>query len=359
MITLLEVNNFRNISSISLELNNITVLVGKNDIGKTNLLELIHILSIPSDLARLTFLNSRRVASRPENSLKFFFRNAENHKQVVKGRVKTSYTSFDFEYELKSSSNFDSDSTNFEFTGKVRDKLFRLTPYIVSERPMHFPLPPGVSVKTSRVELRQTPPPDSPEYVSFFIDNTLDALAGGLEKILSSIIEKGKKEELIEEQNRILPFKLKDIMIVTTQGIDVYIQREQSIPLPLSLYGAGTRFILKLSAVCTYLSEYSSELSKVILIDEIENGLHYSVKPKIWEFIFSKSKEFQFIITTHDEEFFWAIFEVLNDKTVNPENFSAVRIDKEEKDGLEVFIPKYYDLELLQYGMESGWEIRG
>jgi len=359
MITLLEVSNFRNISSISLKLNNVTVLVGRNDVGKTNLLELIHMLSRPSDLAHITFLNNKRVTSPPGNSLKFLFRNGKNEDQVIKGRVKSFHTSFEFEYTLKSFPSFDTDITSFEFVGKVRDKTFHLTPYIVTEQPLPIPFPPGISVKTSRVELKQNPPPDPPEYFSFFIDNTSDAPAGGLEKILSLIIEKGKKEELIDEMNNILPFTLKDIMLVTTKGTDVYIQKDNGTPLPLSLYGAGTRFILKLSAVCIYLSEYPSTLSKVILIDEIENGLHYSVKSKIWKFIFSKSKEFQFIIATHDEEFFKAIFELPSSEIIDSESFSAIRIDKEEKDNIETFIPKYYNLDLIQYGIESGWEIRG
>ena len=257
--------------------------------------------------------------------------------------------------------NFDTDITSFEFIGKVRDKSFRLTPSIITEQPLPIHFPPGISVKTSRVELKQTPPPDSPEYLSFFIDNASDAPTERLEQILSLIIEKGKKEKLINEMNNILPFTLEDIMLVTTKGIDVYIQKDKGVPLPLSLYGAGTRFILKLSAACTYLSlsEYPSTLSKIILIDEIENGLHYSVKSKIWEFIFSKSKEFQFIIATHDEEFFKAIFEVPISEIIDSESFSAIRIDKEERNGMETFTPKYYNLDLLQYGIESGWEIRG
>ena len=359
MITHLGISNFRNISSLSLKLNNITILVGRNDVGKTNLLELVHMLSRPSDLAYIAFLNNRRVGSPPGDSLKFLFKNGKNEDQVIKGRIISSHTSFEFEYALKFFPSFDTDITSFEFVGKVKDKAFHLTPYIVTEQslPVHFP--PGISVKTSKVELKQDPPPDPPEYISFFIDNTLDAPAGGLEKILSSIIEKGRKEELIDEMNNILPFTLKDIMLVTTRGTDVYIQKDNSVPLPLSLYGAGTRFILKLSAVCIYLSEYPSTLDKVILIDEIENGLHYSVKPKIWEFIFSKSKEFQFIIATHDEEFFKAIFEVPSSEVIDSKSFSAIRIDREEKDNLETFTPKYYDLDLLQYGIESGWEIRG
>ena len=363
MINFLEVSNFRNISHIELNLNNITVIVGKNDVGKTNILELINILSVPSDLSRVIYLSNRRTTD-PVKSLKFLFRNGDFSEKIT-GRLHiskgTSLTGFNFEYILRLLSNFDSDTPNFEFTGRIaRNELleYRLRSHIVSEQPMFPSLSPGIAVKTSRIELKQSPHPGSPEYISVFIDNTLDAPSKGLEEILSSIIEMGKKEELIEEINRILPFKLKDIMIITSRGVELYIQKEDGVPVPFSLYGAGTRFILKLAAICIHLNSFASDLPKVVLIDEIENGLHYSVKPKVWEFIFSKSNDVQFIITTHDEEFFRAIFEIPEEKT-NPEKFTTIRIDRKIENDSETFIPAYYDLELLRYGIDKGWEIRG
>jgi len=86
--------------NVSLKLNNVTVLVGRNDVGKTNLLELIHMLSRPSDLARIAFLNNKRVTSPLGNSLKFLFRNGKNEDHVIKGRVKGFRTSSEFSFEF-------------------------------------------------------------------------------------------------------------------------------------------------------------------------------------------------------------------------------------------------------------------
>ena len=357
MISSLEVSNFRNISSINLDLNNITTIIGKNDVGKTNILELINLLSVPSDLSRIIYLSNRRISD-PMKGLKFLFKDGDFSRRIV-GKIHfLKEQSFSFEYILRLLSNFNADTPNFEFIAKINgNKEYYLRPHIISE-PISPSFPLGISVKASKIELRQSPNSDPPKYFSIFVDNTLDAPSRGLEEILSSIIEMGKKEELIKEINKILPFKLKDIMIVTSRGVELYIQKEDGVPVPFSLYGAGTRFILKLVAICIYLNSLASDLPKIILIDEIENGLHYSVKPKVWEFIFSKSNDVQFIITTHDEEFFRAIFEIPEEKT-SPEKFTTIRIDRKIENGSEAFIPTYYDLELLKYGIDKGWEIRG
>jgi len=54
-----------------------------------------------------------------------------------------------------------------------------------------------------------------------------------------------------------------------------------------------------------------------LLIDEFENGLHYSVQEKLWNIIFNLSKKLgiQVFATTHSEDCIIGFETVLNNKT--------------------------------------------
>ena len=53
-----------------------------------------------------------------------------------------------------------------------------------------------------------------------------------------------------------------------------------------------------------------------VMVDEIENGLHHSVVPKVWEAIDEMSREFdvQVFATTHSYECVESAYEALGDK---------------------------------------------
>jgi len=91
-----------------------------------------------------------------------------------------------------------------------------------------------------------------------------------------------------------------------------------------------------------------------LLIDEFENGLHYTVQPKVWELIFklSKALNVQVFATTHSKdcvEGFQAVWE-------NQENEGTLhRLDNDPEEGVTV-IP--YDCETLGDALEVDVEMR-
>ncbi len=91
-----------------------------------------------------------------------------------------------------------------------------------------------------------------------------------------------------------------------------------------------------------YKSPSQKEVTNVILIDEIDNGLHYSIKPMIWDLIFKIAVDFniQFFITTHDEEFFCSLFD-LKDVKKYKDLFQFIRSSENQ-------IVAYYDFEMLK-----------
>ena len=96
----------------------------------------------------------------------------------------------------------------------------------------------------------------------------------------------------------------------------------------------------------TYISIIASMVAgnKYIVIDEIENGMHFESIKTLLENILSLSKEYglQFFITTHNKE----LLEILND----------CLIEKDYKDMLSVYNVYYNkenNIDVINYSQEN------
>lgn len=129
------------------------------------------------------------------------------------------------------------------------------------------------------------------------------------------------------------------IPLVKIEGIDE--------PLPLKSMGDG---ITRLFHIIVALVNAQNG---ILLIDEFENGLHWSVQPKIWDIIFQLSQKLnvQIFATTHSRDciagFDWAWNQ-------NPEMGAFFRLD--EKQG--VIKATEYTSETLTDSLDMAVEIR-
>jgi len=118
--------------------------------------------------------------------------------------------------------------------------------------------------------------------------------------------------------------------------------------IPLPLMGEG---INRLMSILLSISDLKDG---IILIDELENGFHYSLLPKVMKVIaeHAQSHRTQVIATTHSRELQWAIVEGLPKNL--QDQFQYTRIDR---DGEEIKT-KNYDFEILVTALESNLETR-
>ncbi len=118
--------------------------------------------------------------------------------------------------------------------------------------------------------------------------------------------------------------------------------------IPVSLMGEGTAKLLSIIlAIAT--NKYG-----MVLIDEIENGWHYSLFPNILKAIHTVAKKYncQIIATTHSYEIKQALLQGLSPQEILDTVY--IRLDK-EKDGIK---PKIYEADILRTALEKGWETR-
>lgn len=117
---------------------------------------------------------------------------------------------------------------------------------------------------------------------------------------------------------------------------------------PVAYMGDG---INKLLSIITRIAQSANG---VVLIDEIENGFHYSIMDKVWK-ILSKTAEIfkcQLFITTHSYECLEAAHKGLEE---NSDSYCYLRFDRNKDKNI---IAKQYSHAVLGAAIESGWEVR-
>ncbi len=142
----------------------------------------------------------------------------------------------------------------------------------------------------------------------------------------------------------------------TERGVVLKIQKKsRDFPVLLSSLGDGiSRYIAILCAI------WASE-NGVLLIDEIENGIHYSNYPKLWKLIFQAAKyaNCQIFITSHSKECIQAFneFQLKTDSKDEFEKGLYIELFKNQK--TELISASVRDAEQLKYALTHEGSIRG
>lgn len=158
-----------------------------------------------------------------------------------------------------------------------------------------------------------------------------------------------KQQHEIEEALRIIEPRVQRVELLAEYGgSSIYVDLGLPSLIPLAACGEGfVRFF-------SIIVEITSCRQGVLLIDEIDNGLHYSVMEKLWKLLgrMSEQHDVQVIATTHNEELISSAVEALSD---NLESFAVYRIDR----GNAGHIAARYDAETLPAVRDAHFEIRG
>ena len=154
----------------------------------------------------------------------------------------------------------------------------------------------------------------------------------------------------IETTIRLLEPRLRRMETITdSRGVPaIYGDIGSSPPLPVSVMGEGTKRLLALSLA------FLKAQNGVILVDEIENGLHHSVLIDVWKNLDWLSREFnvQVFATTHSYECIVAANNAFNELESTDLHFHRMhRQDNKIK-------AVTYDKQALDTNIEYLWELR-
>lgn len=358
MITSATIENFKCFKRLELpELSRITLLGGRNNVGKTAVLEallLFHTKAQPEIF--FNHLALRRIGINspdPETALAPAFRDYKmEHKiaiSISEGPQKETML-VEFNPSIPKSLSVQIPEIDEKNT-QVKLAPKSLPPYSVDiiyksngaeDQKSHLIVTP------SHVE-RQLEFSDTKQQVVTFSGAKALSNPNDLANLFGRLDVLGKQDIVIEFL-QILEPRLKSLSSVALGQVS-FIHGDIGIghKIPIAFMGEGMdRLLFTILAIAT-------NRDSLMLIDEFENGLHYTVMAKVWESISKAALEFncQIIATTHSYECLQAAFEGTANAGLSDE-FRYVRLDRIGED----IIAKTYSHAMMGAAIERGWEVR-
>ncbi|MBO0613902.1 AAA family ATPase [Thiothrix fructosivorans] len=172
------------------------------------------------------------------------------------------------------------------------------------------------------------------------------------------IIYLNSEEETIKEALQILNADITNIVFVQSpvvkgKRIAVLKIKGKSKATPLKAMGEGMSRVLQI-----FIHAFQAK-NGFLLIDEFENGLHYSIQEEVWKKLFKLAKELniQVFATTHSEDTVKAFCKVsLADEEVDGKLISLGRSAAIADNGK--ILADVYDEKTLAWIVQSGMEVR-
>jgi AAA15 family ATPase/GTPase len=315
----LNIVSFRGLDGIELtNTEQINILVGDNNSGKTSILEAIQLLQYPKEPGNFVRIGSMREGKyslttfgmlTPYESFINMFNKKYNNKKISVGALVNDKTiNLEIEgYEEKifteihgaekiSRAQFDLGDSNGEiksFVGKFKlreSNVETVSNFQFDENDRSFKISNDSSLKLIKTD-----------YIS-----PVDHYArSGLVSAISKVVKNGEKNDIVEMLNAF------DKSII---GLDLLGEERRTIPylqhkklglIPLSVFGDGIKKVLILA--CSILSLKGG----ILLIDEIETAIHTSALKDFFQWFVDACKKHntQVFITTHSVEAIDAILE--------------------------------------------------
>ena len=151
-------------------------------------------------------------------------------------------------------------------------------------------------------------------------------------------LAKRKRKDIVTEQLKNFDCRitsleiLNNIAYIGLEGIDQL--------LAVNMMGDGLRRYLNIVAAS------ANPLNNILLIDEIENGLHYSAYKKLWEAIFALavSTNKQVFVTTHSKETLYRLNEMLEEHAEYRNELSLYTLEQTKLKGHQAYRLPYEGL---------------
>lgn len=358
MIKSVSFENFRGLKKLELDnLSQVTLISGRNNAGKSTILEGIFLLFdhvAPESFVKINNFRGLPFSSN-QNALWepiFYNMNAEFpvsisidldevplHLEYTKDNnyVPTDFSGVSAPQEVYNQFIFSAKSSyslKFRFTAADYEENGH---FIVSEAGMLR----NIDTNEANNQVKRLP---FVQYINSAIvknDNVITEWFGKLEL-------HGKKEMIINAL-KVLDESISDISTIAINGqIQLYAKMGGQL-LPLKLAGDGLNKLLFM--VLAIVENPNS----IILIDEIESGFHYSMYDKLWNVVASVAREnnCQIIATTHSYECIDGSVEGIKSANMQ-DKFCFYRIEKNGENNKSF----RYSGDLLRSAVESNMEVR-
>ena len=352
MIHDLSIKNFRGFEAISIsDMNRITLISGRNNVGKSSILEALFLImdhTSNDSFAKISgFRGSTLGGAASLWSPLFYELDTEREIRIC---IKDDQNSSCLSYRK------DNDYLPFTANGIPEDVLAAFRLVTKNTYSLLFTYDSGdyheeghffLNGINALREMKSSLPGN--EIKGFpltrWLNTTVTRLSDAVMNDIGSLELKGKKGEVVAILQELDP-AIEDILTLSIQGVPQLYLRIAGKHIPVQYAGDG---VLKLLQVCIAAMEIKNGL---LLIDEIETGLHYSMYGKLWGILdkISAVSNCQIIATTHSYEMISAVRGNIQDE----KSFSYYRIGH----GKQGHAAYRYDLNMLGSALEAEMEVR-
>ena len=344
MFNKIEIERFRGIRYASIDgLKQINLFFGKNNCGKSSVLESLFLASGPSNPLLPLYVNIGRGYNKARlNDLKFDFYNLDSS-LPIHIRVENEETR-DLRINLFAQkqndvllsdkdpnilSNVEEGKYGLKFEFKIKDKPFVSQLRFDSTNPE----------KATRIVPKDYTESLRCVYLSPKYD--FSASIEGLKNILQN-----KDEHFIVDGLKIIEPRVRDFIFTDQEMlVDVGLAKR----IPVNMMGDGARKIVSL------LTAVYDCKDGALLVDELSNGFHYSVMGDLWKVLISAAirNNTQLFITTHDIDSIKGLRDAALEN--HKDMVSTFKLLKTSDDELKAY---HYSLESLDYSINQEIEVR-
>lgn len=330
MLEHIHIENFRLFKKLDIpKLGQVNLISGKNNCGKTTLLEALRLWANRNSLqhfeSTLFDILSKRgdLGEGIHWGLDTIFFNHDSSTPILFDHLYDSFT-----HQI------------FPFAGSVKIQLERAAgTWLTVIRDVHEPF----HIKPSNYNPNAIYPNDTSFYipVTFSIDNAA----------LWKKIELTDKEDDVAKVLNIIEPDVVRVSINERENSAKVRLKNSSKPVPLKNFGEGMNRLLAIA-----LGLVSAE-DDMLLIDEIDLGLHHSVQPLMWEIVFQTAKRLnvQVFATTHSSDCVRSFADMANKPEFTGMG-NYLRLQKSAEDDGVVVVD--YDMEELETALELNLETR-
>lgn len=344
MFSKIEIDRFRGIRCADIDgFKQINLFFGKNNCGKSSLLEALFLASGPSNPVLPVSINIfRGYNSSRLNDLKLDFYNLNSdqpiHIRLENDEIRDLKISFFERNQNEVSLNADSMS----ILSNVEDGIYGLK-FDFDINDSHYKSQLCFDKKDPADVKRVVPKQYTETLRCAYLSPKYDFSASiqGLKNIIQN-----KDEHFIVAGLRTIEPRVKDFTFTDNEMfVDIGLPKR----IPVNMMGDGARKIVSL------LTAIYDCKDGALLIDEISNGFHYSVMHNLWSVLIDATvrNNTQLFITTHDTDSIKGLRDAALGKFDNL--VAAFKLLKTADDDLKAY---HYSLESLDYSINQDIEVR-
>ena len=342
MLKEIEIQNFRCFEQIKISgFERVNLIGGKNNAGKTALLEALFLNVAPDSSSLVILRDLRREPSKALEAMpdrawdNLFFRANKDKSIVIIGK---------------------NDNNTYQVEIKSRTSLINIKSLKNGEAPK-FRRPSRESLRATSTGLRYA----NDDSIISDSSSTTDEIP-----IIPSFIRISGRElteaydnaRLDDKDSEVLrAFQILDPAIESVESFSIgeptlYLRRKGEKRLPLSLFGDA------MNRVAYIMLKLVNSEYKILLVDEIENGIHHTSQREFWRVLFRLAVELdtQIFATTHSLEMLQAFAEVGLQQN---QECSSAYFELARKLKTNQIIGSRLDLETLSYAIKHQEGVRG